>query len=311
MQGFTTVYTKLPFVFPAPILHRWFSSTKANFKASASTKDYSSILTMTSQITSWDDLDHVSEDYDSQTGKFQHTSFAVATDETVYTGQLIARKADISFSQVMSALSPVPDEVIFPEYPSSPDTHLTRAPEILPANVYIKRPALSMYTLYKEHNGLRSLRQGLLREAQTMQFLAEHPHPHTIRYHGCLVKGGYITGLVLDKHPSDLESYLKKGLGHIDKEPFMAALESAIYHLHSLSWAHNDINPSNILVDASGMPVLIDFDSCLEIGQGLPTRGTEGWRDVDIEEYTMSDTKHDMFALGKLRGWLDKPTFRE
>lgn len=265
---------------------------------------------MTPQITSWEDLDHASEDYNPETGEFQYTSFAIVTDETVYVGQLNARKTDISFQQLTSGLNSVPDEVIFPEYPSSPDAHLTRAPEVLPDNVYIKQPWLSVYAIYKQYNSLHTLRQSLLDEAQTMQFLSEHPHPHIIRYHGCLVKRGYITGLVLDRHPSDLETYLKNGLGSMHKEPFMEALESAIYHLHSLGWAHNDLNPGNILVDASGMPVLIDFDSCLEIGQKLPTRGTEGWRDVDIEEYTTSDMKHDIFALEKLRAWLDKPTVR-
>lgn len=92
----------------------------------------------------------------------------------------------------------------------------------------------------------------------------------------------------------------------------MEALESAIDHLHSLGWAHNDLNPGNVLVDKSGMPVLIDFDSCHEIGQKLLTsRGTEGWRDVDINDYDTSEKSHDIFALGKLRAWLDKPTFRD
>lgn len=85
----------------------------------------------------------------------------------------------------------------------------------------------------------------------------------------------------------------------------MVALESAIYHLHSLGWAHIDLDPSKIVVDASDMPVLINFDSCLEVGRELRTLGTIGWMDVDIEEYTKSDTKHDLFVLDKLREWLD------
>jgi hypothetical protein len=36
-----------------------------------------------------------------------------------------------------------------------------------------------------------------------------------------------------------LKSYLKEAVGEIDKEPFMAALESAVKHLHSLGLAHN------------------------------------------------------------------------
>lgn len=38
----------------------------------------------------------------------------------------------------------------------------------------------------------------------------------------------------------------------------MAALESAIQHLHGLGWTQNDLTPANILVSEAGVPVLID-----------------------------------------------------
>lgn len=265
---------------------------------------------MAPHITSWKDLGHVSEDIDPETGEFLCTSFAVAADDIVYTGQLNTRKTDITLQQITAALNPIPDEVIFPKYPTSPDAPLTRAPEILPDNVYIKRPALSTYNIYKKYNGLNTLRKCLLQEAQAMQVFSKHPHPHIIRYHGCVVKRGYITGLVLDRHASDLEAYLENDRGRINKESFMAALESAIYHLHSLGWAHNDLDPSNILVDASGMPVLINFEYCREIGRELPTLGAMGWRDMNVEEYTKSDTKHDLLVLDKLREWFDNTTLQ-
>lgn len=152
---------------------------------------------MAPQVTSWKDLAHLSEEFDPETGEFQHTLFAAIADDTVYIGQLNVRQLEISFPQLMSALSPIPDEVIFPEYSSS-DMILTRAPEMLPANVYIKRPKLSMYDIYKEHNVLHLLGQVLMQEAQTIQVLSQHPHPNIVRYHGCWVRRGRVTGLVLD-----------------------------------------------------------------------------------------------------------------
>lgn len=90
----------------------------------------------------------------------------------------------------------------------------------------------------------------------------------------------------------------------------MEALRSAIDHLHTLGWAHNDLNPSNVLVAEDGSPVLIDFGSAQRIGETLSTsRGTKGWIDCEMEDYTTSDTKHDTFALNKLRSWLSNPTF--
>ncbi|KAJ5439074.1 uncharacterized protein N7458_010072 [Penicillium daleae] len=147
-----------------------------------------------------------------------------------------------------------------------------------------------------------------------MEVLSAHPHPYFIQYHGCRFQRGYLTGILLGRHPHDLKNYLSRGVGNIDKKAFMDALESAIYHLHSLGWAHNDLNPTHLLVDDSkacgGMPVLINFGSAGKIGSLLGTsRGTSGWIEGRIEDYTTSKKEHDIFALEKIRFWLDNPTF--
>ncbi len=103
-------------------------------------------------------------------------------------------------------------------------------------------------------------------------------------------------------------------MGTIDKKAFIGALESAIYHLHSLGWVHNDLNPTNVMVDGPGlggvMPVPIDVGSAREVDTLLGTsRGTSGWIDSRIEDYTTSKKEHDIFALEKIRVWLDSPPF--
>lgn len=133
-------------------------------------------------------------------------------------------------------------------------------------------------------------------------------------YYGCRFRGGYKTGIVLGRHSHDLKNYLSGGVRNIDKKAFMNVLESAIYHLHSLGLAHNDLNPTNVLVDDSeasgGMPVLIDFGSAGKIGSLLGTsRGTSGWIEGRIEDYGISRKEHDTFALEKMRLRLDNPTF--
>ncbi|KXX83422.1 Calcium/calmodulin-dependent protein kinase type 1B [Madurella mycetomatis] len=94
----------------------------------------------------------------------------------------------------------------------------------------------------------------------------------------------------------------------------MGALEPAIYHLHSLRWAHDGLNPTNVLIndfeDCRGMLVLIDFGSAREVGKLLGTsRGTSGWIEGTIEEYTTSSKENDIVVLEKLRTRLDNPTF--
>ncbi|KAF2452746.1 kinase-like domain-containing protein [Lineolata rhizophorae] len=266
---------------------------------------------MAPQITSWEYLTMLSEEFDTKTGEFRYTMFAVVDDDVVYFGQLSMPQHEITFQQLTSTLGPIPDKDIFPEWPSS-SVELTRAPEALPPKVYIKRPNLSMYDVFKEHNVLPLLSQGLLQEAQAMQVLSQHPHPNIITYHGCRVRQARISGLVLDRHPKNLIDYVKHGIGTVDKGPFMEAFESAINHLHSLGWAHNDLNPGTILVNEAGMPVLIDFGSSHEIGKKLTTsRGTKGWIDEDMKDYTTSERRHDISALDKIRSWLDKPTFED
>jgi serine/threonine protein kinase len=112
--------------------------------------------------------------------------------------------------------------------------------------------------------------------------------------------------------PQRLERLSQHGIRTIDKEPFIEALESVIHHLHSLGWAHNDLNPGNIPVNEAGMPVLIDFISSHLIGKKLTNRrGTKGWIDEDIKDYTTSKKRHDISALCKIRAWLDEPTIKD
>ena len=82
----------------------------------------------------------------------------------------------------------------------------------------------------------------------------------------------------------------------------MAGIEAAVSHLHSLGLAHNDLNPSNVVLDKSNEPILIDFGSCRPFGRELVSTGTPGWVD---EDFTTSEKEHDLKALPKIRKWLD------
>lgn len=155
-----------------------------------------------------------------------------------YFGQLSAPKLKITLGQYTTALERIPDEHLFPELPL--DAHLTVAANDLDVDaLYIKRPRLRMYEEYKKDDMLSVIPTLLLDEAGSLQIISQQPHPGIIGYHGCRVRRGRITGLILDKHPHNLKEYLKDGVGEIDKEAFMAALESAVRHLHFLGLAHN------------------------------------------------------------------------
>ncbi|KAH9900569.1 protein kinase-like domain-containing protein [Xylariomycetidae sp. FL2044] len=267
---------------------------------------------MAPQVTSWEELLWVSEEVDEDTGDFQHTMFVAVEDDMIYYGQLDKPKADISFQHATESLVRIADEQIFPRWPQG-GLALTKAPEDLPPpGVFVKRPRLALYDVFLQHKVVHLLPEGLVEEAEAMEVLGSRPHPNIVGYHGCHVRRGYVTGLVLDRHPRDLTSYLKSGHTIPDKEVFMESLESAIQHVHSLGWAHNDVNPTNVLVAEDGRPILIDFGSARKVGEKLSTsRGTKGWIDGEMKDYTMSEMRHDTSALSKVRTWLENPTFED
>jgi serine/threonine protein kinase len=136
-----------------------------------------------------------------------------------------------------------------------------------------------------------------------MEQIVTSPHPNIIGYHGIQVQDGRILGLVFDRYQRNLLAHLKRG-DNVEIGGFASALASAVSHLHSLGFAHNDINPENNMVDDNGKPILIDFGSCEKPEQRIFSGGTPGWV---YESFTLSNKDHDIFALGKLMVWLQRP----
>ncbi|KAJ0415040.1 kinase-like domain-containing protein [Aspergillus carlsbadensis] len=132
-------------------------------------------------------------------------------------------------------------------------------------------------------------------------------HPNIIQYHGCRVHRKRITGLVLERLEYNLNQYVSQpGFSTLNKEGFLAKLKSAVYHVHSLGLAHNDISPYNIMVretvGSQPEPVLIDFGSCAPFGsQDLLTFGTARWCEG---AFSTSEKKHDTYSVRKIEKWL-------
>lgn len=136
---------------------------------------------------------------------------------------------------------------------------LTIAPVTLRDDeVHIKRPGLEMYYSMKERDSAWIPRE-VLGETLIMEQIPKQPHPNIIHYHGCRVRRGRITAIILEPLDWTLSAYIDEpGFAWLDKARSLTAMESAVEYLHSLGLAHNDINPDNIMIK-DGMPVLIDF----------------------------------------------------
>src|SRR5262249_28776695 len=158
--------------------------------------------------------------------------------------------------------------------------------DALRSQIHIKRPSLLDYEDASGHEWIRKI---LPAEALVMERIAAAPHPNVVRYFGCLMRNGLLTGIVLEKHSRSLNDRCVQGQ-KVDTDRFMAKLEDAVHHLHSLKLAYNDLNPNNVMVDEAGMPVLIDFGSCQPLGGRLMQSGTMGWCNGPIH---FSDKQHD------------------
>ncbi|KAK3360341.1 hypothetical protein B0T25DRAFT_601761 [Lasiosphaeria hispida] len=109
-------------------------------------------------------------------------------------------------------------------------------------------------------------------EVKMLELLSLFPqHPNIIEYHGCRVRKGRVTGVYLGRvEGSNLWDHTQSGKT-VDREPFLAALESAISHLHdTVGIAHNDIQPFNIMVSPDGkVPTLVNLGSSELIGEEI------------------------------------------
>ena len=241
------------------------------------------------------------EAFDQGASESKYVTFYLVTPEDeLYFGQSFKKKKEISLAEYNAALEYVPDSEIYPEVPQN--ATLTIAPDGLDnTSAFIKRPGLNSYESMK---GFNWIPKGLLEETLIMEQISKTPFPNIIGYLGCRVRRGRITSLFLELLDQTLMQYIyEPGFTDLNKTKFVDALESSVAYLHSLGLAHNDINPSNIMV-RDGMPVLIDFGSCQPFGGRLQSLGSPGWYE---EIFFTSQAKHDTYALKKLREWLEKP----
>ncbi|KAI1735315.1 kinase-like domain-containing protein [Xylaria scruposa] len=183
----------------------------------------------------------------------------------------------------------IPPEHIWP----LADPKFTQAPEPLPATCYHKIPELLAYQNPEDDHDF--LPRTILNEAEACELLRKHPHPNIARYLGCVVRDGRIKGLGFEKYPVTLDKLLEDGTP-FDKDRCMRGVEAGVQHMHDLGLVHNDLNPTNIMIDG-GNPVIIDFDSCKPEGEELMKGGTCEWS----TDETHSKRTNDYYSLSKIR----------
>ena len=90
----------------------------------------------------------------------------------------------------------------------------------------------------------------------------------------------------------------------IDVQHFLKGIQNGISHLHKLGLIHNDINPTNNMLEPNDKPDIIDFDACTVEGGKLIKGGTPFW---NLEFTEVASRKNDLSGLSKMEEWLNVP----
>jgi len=134
-------------------------------------------------------------------------------------------------------------------------------------------------------------------------------HKNIAEYLGCVVRDGCVAALVFPKYYETLEERLERGCDPADVAEVVQGLRSAIAHLHTMDLSHNDINPTNVMFAGrqDTTPILIDFDSCLEVNKPLFKGCTDEWGDL---EATTARKEHDDKAVDLIAAHLETYTMK-
>ncbi|KAJ6607924.1 kinase-like domain-containing protein [Mycena sp. CBHHK59/15] len=143
----------------------------------------------------------------------------------------------------------------------------------------------------------------LAHEMRVCEELRLNLHPNICRYLGYVPTpdGKQLFGLCFERHQIDLYDAVQNEV-NFDAATVIDGVRRGLEHLHSLGYAHNDINPSNIVLDKNVLPVIIDFDSCQKIGGSLKEMKT-GTQDFEHHS-DVSRPENDFYGLAKVQEWL-------
>lgn len=225
-----------------------------------------------------------SEAFEDVDGEFKFTKTLVVyrDSKNIYHAVSEAHSSELSKNLSINQLT---TKVVIPVTAYSPlfVPTFTQAPNPLPLNTYVKKPRLLSYN--RIHYSLLedNIADNILTKIQVCKLLKQNSHPNIARYLGYQVLDGRIVSICFAKYKKTLieavnpHSFMKRkfsttrqGVSNYSQQ--LDSIKDSIKHLHSLNLIHNDLNPSNIIIDRSTW-IIIDFRSCRYKGESLDSVG--------------------------------------
>jgi len=241
------------------------------------------------------------EAWDVETLAFDHTVTVWKEGENYYQISHSARAGKFDLDSL-----PIPSPIPLVIFKGHWNSSLTECPSPPPLDSYQKSPAIMLPDGYEGTLDIcKTPGEHMLIEAEMYEILKQHPHPNICHYYGCIRDGQYFTAICLKKYKHSLHDAVQSGAA-LDRNVILSGIAKGLQFLHdTLGLVHNDINPTNIMLDDNGLPVIIDFDSCAKIGEDLDGRKgcTFGW--VRKPEPHTSIVANDEYALSLIAQYLD------
>lgn len=130
-------------------------------------------------------------------------------------------------------------------------------------------------------------------------------HPHLACIRQVLPLDGGRCAVVSDRVPGPTLATVLSARGSLpppELAGLLAALGSALGHLHERGVVHGDVSPANVVVTGDGVPVLVDL-----AGPGAHELGTPGFVPPERERGSVAGAPGDVWALARLVEWAAGP----
>ncbi|KAF8969957.1 kinase-like domain-containing protein [Flammula alnicola] len=221
-------------------------------------------------------------------GGFIHIALVWTENSQIYFTNLASRQFDDNaLDEVDGKL--IPKEAVYASWRES----IREAKTPLPPDTYTKMPYWHCFEGKANFKLINA-------EIDVLEILSTKPHPNIVEYHGCIRDGDCIAGICLRKYLCTLEEFIEGQVPAHQCPPFdadsvVSGIKAGLDFLHGLGLVHDDINPRNIMLNAVGHAIIIDFDSCAPIG-AKSRGGTPGWS----KNPTIAQVENDEHGLDLL-----------
>jgi serine/threonine protein kinase len=154
----------------------------------------------------------------------------------------------------------------------------------------------------------------VLQEVQVCEILRLQPHPNIAKYMGCEVHDNKISGLCCKQYRESLQKLLNPG--QLNKRAFarsvcldakwcssiIEGIKKGLKHLHALGFVHNDLTPSDVMLDERDIAIIIHFGSCRRRGESLTGIGRT--YELYDDEVKIASPSNDLDALAEMEAWM-------